>query len=184
MADDHDGDLVASARLLDAIEPRIAPGSVAILIASTAGYRMPVVPKIQALLDTPGAPDLIDRLGPMLAGIIGEGNPMGMAGASYSLSKQALHRLCEQRATAWGARGARIVTISPGLMLTPMGYSEIESTSGAAAMRGANPIPRTGTAMDVALAARFLASDDASFITGCDLRIDGGSIAATRSRAG
>jgi NAD(P)-dependent dehydrogenase (short-subunit alcohol dehydrogenase family) len=174
--------LVATERLLREIEPVLRPKSVAILIASAAGYRMPVLPEIQSILDAPLAPDMIDRISLVIDDLVAKDGRAGRDGVSYSLTKQALLRLCELHAAEWGARGARIVTISPGLMLTPMGYQVMQHSPTGAAMRDANPTRRTGTAMDVALAARFLASEDASFITGCDLRIDGGAIASTRQR--
>lgn len=178
-----DVNLVTSVKLLDAVEPGLAAGSVAILIASSAGYAMPVIPQFQAILDEPLAPDLIDKLTPAIEHMSAGGPPAGAAGISYSLSKQAVLRLVEQRAIAWGKKGARITSISPGLILTPMGRSELTNTPGAAETRDAAPVGRAGTAMDIALAARFLASDDASFITGIDLRVDGGSTAAIRSDA-
>jgi len=81
----------------------------------------------------------------------------------------------------WGKHGARIVTISPGLIQTPMGRKEVAETPGAAETRDAAPAGRAGTAMDIALAARFLASDEASFITGSDLKVDGGAVAAMKA---
>lgn len=64
-----------------------------------------------------------------------------------------------------------------------MGRKELAETPGAATTRDAAPAGRAGAAMDIALAARFLVSDEASFITGSALKVDGGSIAAMR-RAG
>ncbi len=173
--------LIVTAKLLQAVEPRLQPGSVGVLIASTAGHLMPPIPAVQAILDQPLADDLLDRIGPLIEGMAMHAAPADARGISYSLSKQAVLRLCEQRASVWGAQGARIVSISPGLMLTPMGRKEVAETPGAAEMRDAAPAGRPGTAMDIALAAHFLASDSASFITGTDLRVDGGSIAAIRS---
>ena len=112
------------------------------------------------------------------------GAPAGAAGFSYALSKQAVVNLVERRAAAWGRAGARIVSISPGLILTPMGRKELAETPGAAQTADAAPVGRPGIAMDIAAAARFLASDDASFISGCDLRVDGGSTAALKSSGG
>ncbi len=172
--------VVATELLLRLAESRLTEGTVAILIASAAGYRVPVVSELQAVLDAPLAAGTIEQAGALIAGLASAERHGGMEALAYSFSKQAVQRMCERRAASWGARGARIVTISPGLMLTPMGRQEMARSPGAAAMSSANPVGRTGTAMDVALAARFLASEEASFITGCDLRIDGGVIAGTR----
>ena len=85
-------------------------------------------------------------------------------------------RLCEGRAVDWARRGNRIVTISPGLILTPMGAKEISSSESVRALNDAIPLGRTGSALDIANAVEFLVSDRASFITGTDLRVDGGTM--------
>jgi NAD(P)-dependent dehydrogenase (short-subunit alcohol dehydrogenase family) len=174
--------LVATEKLLRAVEIHLRPGSVGIVIASTAGHQMPLIPDAQSILDEPLAENLLDRIAPLVEAIGAQAGPAGARGVSYSLSKQAVIRLCEQRARAWGRHGSRIISISPGLILTPMGRKELAETPGAAEMRDAAPAGRAGTAMDIALAAQFLASEGASFITGCDLRVDGGAIAGLRSR--
>ena len=174
-----DVNLVATEKLLRAVEPQLQPGSVAVLISSAAGYRISVPPEAQALLADPLQADFLDRIGALIASMTGAADAEGR---SYSLSKNAVHRICERRAAAWGARGARIVSVSPTLSLTPMGRQEIAKTPAAAAFVRGAPLGRMGTAMDVAAAVRFLTSDDASFISGCDLRVDGGSLASTLHR--
>lgn len=174
--------LVATVRLLDAIEPTLRPGSAAILIASMAGHVMPEIPDALSLTADPLAPHFLDAI-MTLIDAMSAGLPAGAPGVSYSLSKQAVIALVERRATAWGRHGARIVSISPGMILTPMGRKELAETPGAAQLAEITPAGRVGIAMDIALAARFLASDDASFITGCDLKVDGGGSAAIRGMA-
>lgn len=85
--------------------------------------------------------------------------------------------MAQLRAARWAEKGARIVSISPGVLWTPMGRLETELDD-AANVLDHTPIRRWGTAMDVAQAALFLASDRASYITGTDLRIDGGAMPA------
>jgi NAD(P)-dependent dehydrogenase (short-subunit alcohol dehydrogenase family) len=174
--------LVTTEKLLRSLETSLIPGSVAVLIASTAGHMMPAIADVQAILDEPLAADLLDRISPLIQAMAAQAGPAGAKGISYSLSKQAVLRICERRAVPWGRQGARIVTISPGLILTPMGRKELAETAGAAEMRDAAPAGRSGTAMDIALTAQFLASDNASFITGSDIKVDGGSVAAIRGR--
>jgi NAD(P)-dependent dehydrogenase (short-subunit alcohol dehydrogenase family) len=171
--------LVATVKLLDAIEAVLRPGSVAVVIASTAGYMIPTIPDALTLMAEPLAPDFLERICGLIESMT-HGAPGSSPGISYSLSKQAVIGLIERRARAWGQRGARIVSISPGLILTPMGRKELAETQGAAEMQNAAPLGRPGIAADIGMAARFLASDEASFITGCDLRVDGGSVAALR----
>jgi NAD(P)-dependent dehydrogenase (short-subunit alcohol dehydrogenase family) len=173
--------LIATEKLLQAIEPVLAPGSAAVVIASIAGHMVAAMPEADALMKTPLAPDFLDRIGALIET---QGGASGTGGLSYMLSKRATHALCEQRAMAWGQRGARIVTISPGMILTPMGRTEMEKTPGAAQMAEIAPAGRAGVATDIAMAALFLASDQASFITGCDLRVDGGATALFKGMAG
>jgi NAD(P)-dependent dehydrogenase (short-subunit alcohol dehydrogenase family) len=174
---------VASVRLLNAIEPRLRPGSAAVLVASIAGHMFPAIPEVQAILDQPLAQDLLDQLAPMVGMMAQGAGPSGDRGVGYGISKSAVLRLVEQRAKSWGERGARIVSISPGMIMTPMGRREMAETPGATIEELGSPLKRAGAAMEIAFAARFLLSGDASFITGTDLRIDGGSIAVQRSAA-
>jgi NAD(P)-dependent dehydrogenase (short-subunit alcohol dehydrogenase family) len=178
-----DVNLVATERLLRAVEPLLRPESVAVLIASGAGHFPVAAPQMDALLADPLAPGFLDLIGAGIETILGPGHP-NANGMSYMFSKRALIRLCERRAEAWGRRGARIVSISPGLILTPMGKLEREKSPLVATLEHSAPAGRPGSPMEIAFAARFLASDEASFITGCDLRVDGGGIAAERARQG
>ena len=176
-----DVNLVATVRLLDALEPALVPGSVAVLIASSAGHLMPAVPEIDAVLADPLKPGFLDTMQAVIEGMGGAASPGGMGGISYTLSKRAVHTLCQSRALAWGPKGARIASISPGMILTPMGRSEMEHTQGAKQLLDATPVGRPGMPMDIALAAQFLASDAASFISGTDLLVDGGGTAGMKA---
>lgn len=169
--------MAATHRLVDRVQQQLSPGSVAILIASNAGHMLAPDAEIAAILDDPVAPDLIERIRPVVERLAHLGGPTGDRGIAYSLAKQAVIRMCERHAPAWGRKGARIVSISPGVIMTPMSLREMEMGTGATEVRDSAPAGRVGRAMDIAFAARFLASDEASFITGSDLRVDGGSTA-------
>ena len=93
---------------------------------------------------------------------------------AYQLSKAALVRMCRDRAAAWGARGARIVSLSPGLIATPMGALEFAAQPEKRRLLPLTPLGREGTMVEIADAVEFLLSDRASFITGIDLLVDGG----------
>jgi NAD(P)-dependent dehydrogenase (short-subunit alcohol dehydrogenase family) len=180
-----DVDLVGTARITDALLPLSGPGSVAVCIASIAGQMAPSTTAVDEVLQQPLAADLAARL--ELA--VGAALDPGMA---YSLAKRGVILLCEQQAAAWGARGARIVSVSPGLIDTPMGRLEAEDNAAMTYLLGLTPVNRPpddgsddlpGRVDDIASAAAFLCSPAASFVSGCDLRVDGGLVAALRNGA-
>lgn len=172
-----DVNLVATEKLLRAVEPRLTTGSAAVLIASIAGYSAPAIEPMDSLMAEPLADDFLDRIIATMDGILGPDSPMA-AGMSYAFSKRAVLKLCERRAALWGQHGARIASISPGTILTPMGQLELDSNPVVGQMMDSTPAARPGRPMDIAFAARFLLGEDASYITGCDLRVDGGITAA------
>jgi NAD(P)-dependent dehydrogenase (short-subunit alcohol dehydrogenase family) len=175
-------DLVATAALLAEVRDDLQPGGVAVCIASIAGHLLGDDPRIDAILDAPLEGDPTHRLMEYL----GSEPDSGIA---YALAKRGLIRLCERLAPSWGRIGRRIVSISPGLIDTSMGRLELERTQGMADLLERVPLVRqpqpdpgslSGKAEDIARAVDFLCSDGASFISGCDLRIDGGLIPSLR----
>jgi NAD(P)-dependent dehydrogenase (short-subunit alcohol dehydrogenase family) len=163
-----DVNLCASVRLTDALAPLAGEGSAAVLIASVAGHT--AASDRDADLDDPLADGALDRLA---AG----GDPY----AGYGYSKRGVMRLVEARAAAWGKRGARIVSLSPGLIDTPMNAAEFDAAPVIAQMLAATPVPRMGSAGEIADAIVYLCSPQASFVTGTDLRVDGGVVAVMRT---
>ena len=98
---------------------------------------------------------------------------------SYYASKAAVNHFTRALAVEYADRGIRANTIMPGLMDTPHIYQQISGYHGSAdemrAKRAAiPPMKRQGTAWDVAWASVFLASDEAQYITGVELAVDGG----------
>lgn len=172
--------LIAAEQLVRAGGAKASPGSVAILIASTAGYMMPAIAEIDTLLEDASAPDFVSGLVPYVAQMSGSVSEGAIA---YLISKYGVQKLAERHAATWGRKGARIVSISPGLIMTPMSRREMAQSPDAAAHGKAAAVGRFGTPMDIAHVAQFLASDMAAYISGCDIRVDGGSIAVERNRA-
>lgn len=175
--------IVATERLLTSLEAALEPGLVAALISSMAGHLTPHKPEIDDLLERPLDAGMLENIKQHLDAMSDPNNPLGASSLAYGISKRAVLRTCEARAPAWGSAGARIVSISPGLISTPMGRAEAKSSPGAAVVAARTPVQRWGTALDIAYAVDFLTSDRATFISGTDLRIDGGVTPALRGGA-
>ncbi len=173
-------DLLGFAYSLEEFGRVIAPGGAGVYIASMAGTMAAgsLPTEVEAALTLTPSDELLSL--PMFA----EG-AVPNAGAAYSLSKRANQLRVHAASLAWGARGARVNTISPGVISTPMGQQELASESGAGmrAMVEGSGTGRLGTPSDIAAAAAFLVGPDATFITGTDLLVDGGTIAAIRAGA-
>jgi NAD(P)-dependent dehydrogenase (short-subunit alcohol dehydrogenase family) len=169
--------LIGTALMERACLELAVPGTAAVFVSSSAGHLAQApAPEIVAVLDDPLTPGFFGRLGEVVAEQ--EQTPI----QAYRLSKWALNRMCRRSAAAWGAKGARIVSMSPGPIATPMGARELEGPSREVKLKLMEklPIAREGTMIETADAIEFLASDKASYITGTDLLVDGGIVAATR----
>jgi NAD(P)-dependent dehydrogenase (short-subunit alcohol dehydrogenase family) len=176
-----DVDLAGSVRITDALFPLVNPGSSAILIGSIAGYS-DVPAAAEPLLDDPLADGFLAAVEQAL------GQPLDSATA-YVLAKRGVTRLAERLATPWGKRGGRTVAISPGLIDTPMGRLELDRQSIIPVMIEVTPVkrpdrPLPGRPEDIAATVAFLESDAAAFISGCDIRVDGGLVGAGKHLMG
>lgn len=165
--------LIGAARIEQLLHPLMAASGVAIFISSLAAHALEPDGRVLAILDAPLARDFF----PKLEAAISRAPSSGLA---YSLSKLALNRMVRRRALAWGRRGARILSLSPGLIDTVMGAVEDAHSESKAALRSQLPLRRDGSMADIADAVEFLASPRASYITGTDLLVDGGLAAAMR----
>lgn len=169
-------DLCGTARLVAAIRPLLAEGGAVVCFASIAGHLVVPPPEVHALLDAPLDASFLAQLAPYLAG-------EQVAGIAYGWAKHGVIRLCQRLAAPFGERGGRIVSVSPGLILdTPQGEREFAEQPSMRAMLERTPLRRAGRAEDVAAAVEWLCfSPDASFVTGTDLRVDGGVTAALQN---
>jgi NAD(P)-dependent dehydrogenase (short-subunit alcohol dehydrogenase family) len=170
-------DLLGVALVLEAFGEIIASGGAGVVIASMAGHLFPAltVEQEHALAHAP-ARELLE---------VPHVNPDTVTDSTlaYGLAKQANHINVRAASVSWGRRGARINSISPGTIATPMGHLELDSPMGEG-IRGlvaSSAAGRLGTPDEIAAAAAFLLGPEASFITGVDLLVDGGVVAALRS---
>lgn len=167
-------DVVGTARVLDAFEPHVEPGAVAVCIASMAGTMTTLDPERLALLATTPTDELaaLDLLDPAALD----------SGTAYGLAKRANQVRVEAASVSWGRRGGRVLSLSPGVIATPMGRAELAGPFGDVmrTMIDRSGTGRVGTADDIAAVVEFLVSSAASFLTGTDLLVDGGVVAALR----
>lgn len=172
-------DLIGSAYALDIFGEVIARDGAGILISSQAGYMLPepLSSEVElALTNTPA--DELSTLPCLQPDVVPN------SGTAYILSKRSNQLRVRKAAMAWGRRGARINTISPGIIVTPLAYDEFRAAGeGYQKMIEASAMHRVGNPAEIANAAQFLLSDQASFITGTDLLVDGGTIAAIKTNA-
>lgn len=169
-------DLVGTAVLLEEFGAVIARGGAGVVIASQSGHRLPALGAEQerALALTP-ADDLLAL--PLL-----QPDRIGDALHAYQLSKRGNALRVMAEAVRWGARGARINTISPGIVFTPLAQDEFAGPRGPGYRRMVElcAAGRVGTADEVANVAALLMGPDGGFITGSDFLMDGGVTAAWR----
>ena len=167
-------DLYGSALVFEEFGRVIAKGGAGLVISSMAGHMLPALTREQdkALALTP-ADELLD-----LPFLKGDAVPNSMV--AYMMAKRANHLRVQAEAINWGARGARVNSISPGIIATPLAQHELNSPIGEGyrAMIAASPAGRMAPPEEIAVAASYLLGSDAGFVTGSDLLIDGGVVAA------
>ena len=169
-------DMLGTGYALDAFGKIMAKGGAGLVISSQTGYMYPIPYETeQEILGTPT--DKLMEL-PFIKEVA-----LRNSGLAYMIAKRVNHlQAMKAAATTWKSRRARINTISPGVIVTPLAYDEFAAAGeGYQQMIDASAAERTGTSDEIAEAAAFLLSEHAGFITGTDLLIDGGVIAAIRT---
>jgi NAD(P)-dependent dehydrogenase (short-subunit alcohol dehydrogenase family) len=163
-------DLYGTALVLEAFGDVIARGGSGVVISSQSGHRLPAltVEQNRALATTPtedllGLPFLhLDQVPDSLH--------------AYQLSKRGNSLRVMAEAVRWGKRGARVNTISPGIVMTPLAKDELTGPRGAGYRRmiEGSPVGRAGTPDEVGAVGALLMGPDGGFITGSDFLMDGG----------
>ncbi len=167
-------DLYGTALVLEEFGNVIARGGAGVVIASQSGHRLPALTPEQdkALAATP-ADDLLAL--PML-------QPDRVADPlhAYQISKRGNSLRVMAEAVRWGKRGARVNTISPGIICTPLAKEELAGPRGPGYRRmlELSPAGRIGTPDEVGTVGALLLGPDGGFITGSDFLMDGGVTAS------
>jgi NAD(P)-dependent dehydrogenase (short-subunit alcohol dehydrogenase family) len=167
-------DLYGTAVLLEEFGTVIAHGGAGVVIASQSGHRLGALTADQdrALATTP-ADELLAL--PML-----QPDQVTDSLQAYQLAKRGNALRVMAEAVRWGKRGARVNTISPGIIFTPLARDELTGPRGAGYRRmlELSPVGRGGTPDEVATVATLLMGPDGGFITGSDILMDGGVTAS------
>ena len=167
-------DLYGTAVLLEEVGKVIAQGGAGVTISSQSGHRMPALtPEEDRLLATTPTEELLSL--EML-------RPENIRDTlhAYQMAKRCNVKRVMFEAVKWGERGARINSISPGIIVTPLAIDEFNGPRGDfyKNMFAKCPAGRPGTADEVAHVSELLLDDKAAFITGSDFLIDGGATAS------
>jgi NAD(P)-dependent dehydrogenase (short-subunit alcohol dehydrogenase family) len=163
-------DLYGTAVVLEEVGDVIASGGAGVVIASQSGHRLPplTVEQNKALATTPVEELLgLDFLRP---------DQVTDSLLAYQLAKRGNSLRVMAEAVRWGKRRARINTISPGIIITPLAKDELAGPRGEGYRRmiEASVAGRAGTPDEVGSVAALLMGPDGGFITGSDILMDGG----------
>ena len=167
-------DLYGTAVLLEEVGKVIKEGGVGVTISSQSGHRMPALTqKEDEQLATTHTEELLGL------SILQPENIRDTLHA-YQIAKRCNEKRVMAEAVKWGEKGARINSISPGIVVTPLAIDEFNGPRGEfyTNMFATCPAGRPGTADEIANVAELLMSDKGAFITGADFLIDGGATAS------
>ena len=167
-------DLYGTALVLEEFGNVIARGGSAVVIASQSGHRLPPLSTEQnSLLATTPVDELLGL--PML-----QPDQIKDSLHAYQVSKRGNSLRVMAEAVRWGKRGARVNTISPGIIITPLANDELKGPRGPGYRRmiDVSAAGRAGTPDEVGTVGALLMGPDGAFITGSDFLMDGGVTAA------
>ena len=163
-------DLYGTALVLEEFGNVIARGGAGVVIASQSGHRLPALtPEENKALATTPTEELLAL--PML-----QQEQVSDSLHAYQIAKRGNALRVMAEAVRWGKRGARVNTISPGIIITPLAKDELTGprSEGYRRMIELCPVGRAGTPDEVGSVGALLMGQDGAFITGSDFLMDGG----------
>lgn len=165
--------LVATEMLIETFYELATKNSVAVLFSSMMGHSIPAHKEYDEALSNPQNPGSFEVVKKFI-----DNN----SNTLYDFTKRGVRLLTKANANKWGQKGARMVSISPGIIETPMALKAAEEHPQRLEMiKKLTPLQRIGKPEEIANVIAFLASDEASFITGTDILVDGGALENIKS---
>ncbi|KAE9362662.1 NAD(P)-binding protein [Stipitochalara longipes BDJ] len=167
-------DLFGTANIIQAFLPVASTGTSLVCIASMAGSMVHLSTELESHLGTAPLDELLQH-----AEIDVEGEDPGMA---YGISKRGNQLRMQAAAKSWGRKGARVNSVSPGVISTALVQGQLKGPGGdrMREMIDGSAVRRIGTVGDLEGVVAFLVGEEAGFVTGADLLVDGGVIAGRR----
>lgn len=161
-----DIDLIGTQIIIDTFHELVKDGAALILFSSIMGHTVPPNPDYDEALRNPQHEDSFKTVAPYVD---------GSADMMYNFAKRGVLLLCRDNAFRYGENGGRIISVSPGIIMTPMAIKAAEEhPEEINRMTKITSLKRNGTPKDIADVVQFLLSEEARFITGSDILIDGG----------
>ncbi|MFI1029541.1 SDR family oxidoreductase [Streptomyces sp. NPDC020951] len=171
-------DLIGTALLAEALRPLATAGTAHVYFSSMAPLLAGVDPDpdVAELLEDPLRAGFLDRIREAIGPALEEST------LAYPWAKHGVARFARREAVRLGPVGGRVCSLAPGVIDTPQGRQEAAEHESMRKLVEATPLGRTGRSEEVAAVAAFILSDDASFLNGIDVLVDGGVCAAVAGR--